>query len=475
MSIDSVLTDNPRLNLAILLQEKVRRAKTNRLKYYRPYKKQLEFHELGSRYRERLLSAANQSGKTYSAAMETSMHLTGRYPEWWKGKVFNRSISGLAASVTSELTRDGVQRLLLGRPGLESEYGMAAIPRDALKDVRPRPGVPNAVSQIIVRHGGGGDIQAGESSLSIKSYDQGREKFQADTLDFVWFDEEPDVDIYTEGLTRTNTTLGPVFMTFTPMKGMSKTVMRFLIDKMPGTTVVYMGLYDVDHYTKEQADQIISTYPDHEREARAFGKPVLGSGAVFPIAESVLSVVPFSIPDDWPRLCSMDLGWDHPTAAVWMAHNLETDTVYLYDVYKRAKQVPAIHASAIKARGAWIPVAWPHDALQTQKDTGVPMRDTYRAEGLNMLPERTQFDDGSIAVEPGIQIMLNRMETGRFKVFSNCEGWFEEYRMYHRKDGVIVKQMDDAIDASRGGIMSLRYAKNNAVSNFKPHRESWRA
>ncbi|MAK56547.1 MAG: DNA packaging protein [Pusillimonas sp.] len=475
MSIDSVLTGNPRLNLAILLQEKVRRAKTNRLKYYRPYEKQREFHELGSKYRERLLSAGNQSGKTYSAAMETAMHATGRYPDWWKGKVFEKPVAGLAASVTSELTRDGVQRLLLGRPGIESEYGTAALPRDSIKEISSRAGVPNAVSQIIVRHGGGGDVQQGESSILIKSYDQGSEKFQADTLNFVWLDEEPPIEIYTEALTRTNTTLGPVFMTFTPLKGMSKTVMRFLIEKMPGTAVVFMGLYDVGHYTKEQADQIISTYPEHEREARAFGKPVLGSGAVFPIAESEIVVQPFSIPDDWPRICSMDLGWDHPTAAVWLAHNLETDTVYLYDVYKRAKQVPAIHASAIKGRGAWIPVAWPHDALQTQKDSGIPMRDTYRTEGLNMLPERTQFEDGSIGVEPGIQIMLNRMETGKFKVFSNCEGWLEEYRMYHRKDGVIVKQMDDAIDASRGGIMMLRYAKKFDTTQFKPFRDSWRA
>lgn len=467
--------NTPKGNLAAAIQEKVRRARQNRLKYYKPYPKQREFHALGAKYRERLLSAANQSGKTYSAAMETAMHATGRYPDWWEGKVFERPTAGLAASVTSELTRDGVQRLLLGRPGVTSEYGTAAIPKDAIKDVRPRPGVPNAVSQIIVRHGGGGDVQAGESSLLLKSYDQGREKFQADTLDFVWLDEEPPYDIYTEALTRTNTTIGPVYMTFTPLKGMTKTVMRFLIDNALGSVTVFMGIYDVGHYSKEQAEAIIASYPEHEREARAFGKPVLGSGAVFPVPESEITVTPFAVPDDWPRLCALDLGWDHPTAAVWLAHNLDADIVYLYDVYKRAKQIPAVHASAIKARGAWIPVAWPHDALQTQKDTGVPMRDTYRAEGLNMLPERTQFEDGSIGVEPGIQIMLNRMQTGRFKVFSSCEGWLEEYRLYHRKDGVIVKQMDDAIDASRGGIMSLRFAKTNTVSHFKRYRESWRS
>ncbi|MFT0547856.1 terminase large subunit domain-containing protein [Allopusillimonas ginsengisoli] len=466
---------NPRLTLALALQEKARRARRNRLKYYKPYAKQREFHALGARCRERLFSAGNQLGKTFSGAYETAMHATGRYPDWWEGKTFDKATIGWAASVTGELTRDGVQRLLLGRPGLPAERGMAALPADAIKDVRPGTGIPNAVSQIVVRHGGGGDVQAGESVIGFRSYNQGREKFQSETLDYLWFDEEPPVDIYMEGLTRTNTTLGPVYLTFTPLMGMSQTVMRFLVEKAAGTSVVFMGIYDAGHYTKEQADTIVASYPEHEREARAFGKPVLGSGAVFPVPESEIIVTPFAVPDDWPRLCALDLGWDHPTAAVWLAHNLDADIVYLYDVYKRAKQIPAVHASAIKARGAWIPVAWPHDALQTQKDTGVPMRDTYRAEGLNMLPERTQFEDGSIGVEPGIQIMLNRMQTGRFKVFSSCEGWLEEYRLYHRKDGVIVKQMDDAIDASRGGIMSLRFAKTNTVSNFKRYRESWRS
>ena len=52
--------------------------------------------------------------------------------------------------------------------------------------------------------------------LGFKSYDQGREKFQTETLDLVWLDEEPDEYIYTESLTRTNATNGIVYMTFTP-------------------------------------------------------------------------------------------------------------------------------------------------------------------------------------------------------------------------------------------------------------------
>lgn len=466
---------NPRVTLARALQERAWRARRNRLKYYQPYEKQREFHALGRTHRERLFSAGNQLGKTYSGAMETAVHLTGRYPDWWEGKEFKRPTAAWAASVSSGLTRDGVQRLLLGRPGIDAELGTGAIPKDAIKDLSPLSGVANAYSMVVVRHGGGGDVQAGESVLGFRNYEQGRAKFQSETLDFIWLDEEPPHDIYMEALTRTNKTLGPVFMTFTPLMGMSRTVLRFLVEKPAGTVVVYMGIFDAGHYTKEQAEAIVASYPEHEREARAYGKPVLGSGAVYPVPESEIAVPAFNIPDTWARIAGMDLGWDHPTAVVWMAHNRDADIVYVYDVYKRSKQIPAVHASAIKARGAWIPVAWPHDALQTQKDSGRPMRDQYREEGVNMLEERAQFDDGSIGVEPGLQIILNRMQTGRFKVFSHLEDWFSEYRVYHRKDGVVVKQMDDVLDGTRYGVMSLRFAQSNAPVAFKPFRDSWRA
>jgi hypothetical protein len=54
--------------------------------------------------------------------------------------------------------------------------------------------------------------------------------------------------------------------------------------------------------------------------------------------------------------------------------------------------------------------------------------------------------------------MLDRMMTGRWKVFSHLNDWFEEFRMYHRKDGKIVKLMDDILSASRYALMMIRFA-----------------
>jgi terminase large subunit-like protein len=97
--------------------EKTRRLTEDRLKYYKPYPKQAEFHTAGANYRERLLMAANQVGKTYAAAMELAAHATGQYPPDWKGYKFDRAIRSWAAGETTEVVRATIQLLLLGEPG----------------------------------------------------------------------------------------------------------------------------------------------------------------------------------------------------------------------------------------------------------------------------------------------------------------------------------------------------------------------
>ena len=259
---------------AALLTECTRLIDGNKLADYRPYPKQQAFHASGGplHVRERLLKAGNQVGKTWSAGFEHAMHLTGRYPDWWQGAVFDEATIGWAASETGQSTRDTVQRILLGQVG---SWGTGSIPRDAIKEIkRATHGVPDQVETVLVRHGGGGDVQAGTSRLTIKTYDQGRARWQGETLDFVWFDEEPPEDIYFEGLTRTNARGGIVTLTFTPLKGMSEVVRRFLQEKPTGTVVTNMTIHDAAHYTPEQRAAIIATYPAHEREARINGTPI---------------------------------------------------------------------------------------------------------------------------------------------------------------------------------------------------------
>ncbi len=424
---------------------------------YKPYPKQLEFHAAGAdmAVRERLLKAGNQLGKTLAAAHETAFHLTGWYPKDWNGAVFDQPVTGWCASLTSQVTRDTVQRMLLGQPGA---FGTGAIPKASIIDIkRAAHGVADAVESILVKH-----VSGGTSRVTLKSYDQGRERFQGETLDFVWFDEEPPMDIYSEGLTRTNATQGIVWLTFTPLLGMSDVVKRFLIDKVAGTHVTNMTIFDALHYTDAQREAIIASYPAHEREARAMGIPTLGSGRVFPVAEEIIRELPVTLMPHWPRICGIDFGWDHPTAAVWMAWDRDTDTVHVYDAYRVKEATPMIHALTLKAKGDWIPVSWPHDGLQHDKGSGEQLAEQYRKYGVNMLKDRATFEDGGNGVEAGIMDMLDRMQTGRLKVAKHLHDWWEEFRLYHRKDGKLVKEGDDLMSATRYAIMMLRKARVQA-------------
>lgn len=170
--------------------------------------------------------AGNQLGKTYCGAAEVAIHLTGLYPEWWEGRTWDRPTRWWAGSKTGEVTRDGVQRYLVGEPKDEGSWGTGMVPKDCLLTTKRRMGVADALDSITVKHASGGT-----STLGFKSYDQGRQKWQGETLDGVWNDEEPPMDIYMEGLTRTNATMGICLITFTPLLGMSDVVSMFLNDE----------------------------------------------------------------------------------------------------------------------------------------------------------------------------------------------------------------------------------------------------
>jgi phage terminase large subunit-like protein len=444
----------------LILEELQRRVRENWLWKYQPYKKQMEFHSRGAEYRERLFRAGNQLGKTLAGAAEVAMHLTGRYPDWWEGKRFEHPVRWMAGSESAELTRKGVQRLLVGTPEDRKAWGTGAIPKDCIVSTSSRSGVADAIASVTVRHESGGN-----STCQFASYDQGRTKWQADTLNGVWFDEEPPPDVYSEGITRTNTTMGPVILTMTPLFGMSEVVRRFMSDPTPDRIDICMTIEDAEHYTAEERERIIASYPEHEREARTKGYPSLGSGRIFPVSEASISCEPFAIPDYWPQIIGIDFGWDHPTGAARLAWDRDNDCVYITSAYKLREATPVIHAAAIKPWGD-IPVAWPHDGLQHDKGSGEELAAQYRAQGLNMLPDKATHPPqdgkegtGGNGVEAGLMDMLDRMQTGRLKVFSHLSDWFEEFRLYHRKNGKIVKEFDDVLSASRYGLMMLRFAR----------------
>lgn len=207
----------------------------------------------------------------------------------------------------------------------------------------------------------------------------------------------------------------------------------------------------------------------HMRDARTKGIPVLGAGVIYPVPEAVILCDPFEIPDYWPRAYGMDVGWNR-TAAVWGAWDQHSDTVYLYSEHYQGQSAPSVHASAIRARGDWIPGAIdPASAGSGQLD-GNKLRDEYAKEGLNL----AKADN---AVEAGIHACYQRLVSGRLKVFSTLRNWLSEFRIYRRdENGKIVKDNDHLMDATRYLIMTgMRLARTAPWNDEdEPYRKATR-
>jgi len=442
------------------------RKDTNRMAHYDPYEYQKKFHNTIAQ--QRLLMAGNRIGKSFCGAMEMAFHLTGQYPDWWEGRRFDRPIRAWAGGASNETTRDICQKELVGQPDDPSARGTGSIPLKYIGETVRKAGVPNAMNSLVIKH-----ITGGWSRLAFKAYEMGKEKWMGESLDVIWLDEEPPQSIYTQSLTRTADKGGMVYMTFTPESGMTETVAQFVNDLRDGQALIQAGWDDAPHMTEKVREQILSALPPHERKMREQGIPQLGSGLVFPLPESQMVCEPIEIPAYWPRICGIDFGWDHPTAAAWIAWDRDSDTIYIYDSYAMSQEAVPIHASSIKSRGNWIPVIWPMDGRQADKGSGKSLTEQYRAEGVNMTrehfsnpPQQGQKEgSGGNSVEAGIQEMYTRFMTNRLKIFGNQGKLLEELRMYHRKDGKIVAKHDDVISSLRYAVMSVRKAR---IKNYEP-------
>ncbi len=202
------------------------------------YGKHLEFFRAGATHRERIFIAANRVGKSVAGAYEMVCHLTGQYPHWWQGKRFTKPVIAWCAGDTGKTTRDIIQNKLLGLPG---NFGTGLIPKDRIVRTLQKQGVSDAVEMVYVKH------ITGKSSLcTFKSFDQRREGFQGTECDVVWLDEEPPQEIYVETLLRTMTTNGIVYITFTPLQGLSDVVLSFC----PGGVIKDGELGEEMHYVQ---------------------------------------------------------------------------------------------------------------------------------------------------------------------------------------------------------------------------------
>ncbi len=440
--------------MAAILAEEARRGRNKIARYFQAtgprrrelYPKQVEFFAAGARYKERLFMAANRVGKSQAGAFEVTLHLTGLYPDWWTGKRFARPNEWWACGTNNETTRNIVQVELLG--ALDAP-GTGMIPGDLIVHMaRRQNGLQGTIESAWIKH-----VSGRTSHVAFKTYEQGRKSFEGTGKDGIWWDEEPPLDIYTEGLYRTVTTRGIMLTTFTPLQGMSDVVKSFLEpetdDAKQYKYVIQAGWKDVPHLDEAEKRQVMATTPPYQIAARTEGEPSLGAGAIYPIAESDVRVDPFPIPATWPRAYALDVGWRR-TAALWMARNPENAQLFAYDEHYQSQGEPASHAAAIKARGDWIPGIIDPAARGRSQIDGRQLIQIYYDLGLNLTAAEN-------AVEAGIQDTWQLLVSGQLKVMASCQNWFSEFRKYHRDElGRIVKRDDHLMDDTRYLVITGR-------------------
>ncbi|UOF81244.1 large terminase protein [Caudoviricetes sp.] len=490
LRMNAIITEMARINKRLEDLKDARELDLSRNKIYRlyppksafsieKYKKHKAFYSFKTR--QAIFIAGNRCGKTFSGAFMMACHLIGWYPDWWEGRKFKRHIDAWAAGRSNETTRDIIQKELFGEVTLDDRgrkwvTGTGMIPYDNIVQINWKSGFGYLIDFAKIRSANGK-----LSQISFKACEQGRKSFEGTKKDVVWYDEEPDMGVYTEGVARTITTKtidatsleeldkidttassddeerGVVFLTFTPLEGVTEVVKSFcpsgavVEGEFGNKTVVSMTWYDAPHIHQSEIESMLEDYPHWQRDARSKGIPLLGVGAVYDISEKMFVIEPREIPNNWPRFYGMDVGYQK-TAVVWFAYDVDTDTMYVYAEYGQGHVDTAIHAMSVKAKGDWISgVVDPASRGRSQID-GQRLIDIYTDMGLDLSPADN-------AVESGIKEVYSRLSQGRLKIFNTCTELLAEYRTYKfdvNKHGVhhIVKANDHYLDGLRYGVKS---------------------
>jgi phage terminase large subunit-like protein len=454
-----IVNRQEKIELLRLLEERKRRDEINQLNinYASLYDWQKRFIAATVDNRSCMLMAANRVGKTRTGLTVDAYHLTGNYPDDWTGHRFEHAPRVWLLGFSMEKTRDLLQQPLFGR--LEGAGFMGGlIHKDLITGHFSAQGTSGAMREVRVKHRSGG-----ESICQFWSYSQGQHAIMGDSVDWYHIDEEPrDKAIYPQVLTRTATgdkgRGGRGILTFTPENGRTELVVQFMDNPGVGQYMQRATWNDAPHLTDETKEQLLSGYPEWQRDMRTKGLPLLGTGLIFDI--KIPTCKAFPCPDHWYVINGMDFGWDHPQAHCQLLWDKDEDVIYVSKLYRKSKQQPYEVWHNVKSWARNVPTAWPSDGLQTEKGSGKSQKSYYEEAGWSMLSMHAQWPDGGVSVEQGLMEMYDRFKTGKLVIFDHLSDLLDELMQYHRDEkGSIVKVADDAISAVRYAYMMRRFAE----------------
>lgn len=151
----------------------------------------------------------------------------------------------------------------------------------------------------------------------------------------------------------------------------------------------------------------------------------------------------------WKRLASVHAQEDGTIGAIWLAHDSDSDYIHVYDSCLFKREVFAVIAEGLNARGRWIPVAW----NEKDKDLAEALK------GCTMI-RKPAVDSDTIA-EVISRDMWSRMRTGRLTVDKRLGDWKAEFTSFERDKNQIPRSGFPLMSATRHAIERLRYARRN--------------
>ena len=445
--------------------------------FYAPTSKQQAFHDASLRAGERLFLGGNRTGKTNAVCMEMAMHLTGTYPDWWKGYRFSRPINAISASISLKDTRDILQKkLFVG----DIDDSMPPILHESYIVGKTHTTIAGAWDTVQIAHSSGG-----VSELKFKAFQQGESSFQGVKADFIHLDELPNFRVYQEALMRTTSfDHEKTFLVCSlwPERGKDDLIAHFM-DHAPegeikdGRFYIMASWADNPHLKEEERERLRKSVPGWQLEAREHGIPVFGQGKVFTMKESELFVESFTIPKNFGRIYGLDPSSSSGGSwgCVVLAHDRDQDIVYAVADYKLSNATPTEHASNISR-------IIPEWCIGMVDPAGAGENMHTKEKTIDFLQERSglrliKASKANNTKEAIIDEIYERVRGGRFKIFSNSKGMgcrhlVTEWRQYARDDnGLILKKNDHCIDALFYALGGLAYARTETQVYYEqsPH------
>ncbi|MBD5583858.1 MAG: hypothetical protein HDQ88_02140 [Clostridia bacterium] len=454
------------LRLSEIEAELKRRKKSDRLSKYntgkKKHKKQLLFHKC--KKRNRWVFGGNRSGKTECGAVECIWMLRGNHP-YRKNK---RDVFGWAVSLSQQVQRDVAQAKIL-----------SYLPKSWIADITmlsgrkdsPESGV---IDQIKIKN-----VFGGISTLGFKSCDQGREKFQGSSLDFVWFDEEPPRDVYEECLMRVMDRRGDIFGTMTPLKGKTFIYNEIYLNKKLNPQIWHelMCWEDNPYLSKKEIKLLENTLDASVLDARRYGRFSDGAGLVYPeFDESIHVIKPFRFPAEWQENISIDPGLNNPLSAHWYCVDWDGNVYVVAEHFTSGKDID-FHAEAIRQISDKL--GWKRDAkgrISALIDSASNQRTLASQKSVAEL-----FCERGILVNTNVNkdifSGISRVKAflkpdsgeGNLYIFDTCVNMIEEFKTYYWASGdTPVKKDDHCMDELRYFIMNRPHTPVRSESELSP-------